>query len=111
MRPGARKTCSAGHSRPVIQGSLAAHNGGSACVLQYSFRHSASHYSWDHLEADLRPLSAVRTGLMEARRSLVGVLAEAAFQRRPGHIMLELARDMRHFRAFRRRAHRYIHAA
>jgi len=53
-----------------------------------------------HLEADLR-FSAAWTGLPEAHRSLVEVLVEAAASGACGHIMLELARDMRHLSAIR----------
>ena len=48
-----------------------------------------------HLEADLR-FSAAWTGLPDAHRSLVEVLVEAVASSACGHIMLELARDMRH---------------
>lgn len=53
-----------------------------------------------HLEANLR-FSAAWTGLPEAHRSLVEVLVEAAASSACGHIMLELARDMRHLSAIR----------
>ena len=52
-----------------------------------------------HLEADLR-FSAAWTGLPDAHRSLVEVLVEAVASSACGHIMLELARDMRHDRTF-----------
>jgi hypothetical protein len=52
-----------------------------------------------HLEANLR-FSAAWTGLPEAHRSLVEVLVEAAASSACGHIMLELARDMRQMRKF-----------
>jgi hypothetical protein len=44
-----------------------------------------------HLEASLRP-STGWTGLLQAHRSLVEVLARAAPKRRHGHIMLAVAR-------------------
>ena len=75
------------------------HNGGSACVLPDSARHSASH----RRSATPRGQPSIQRRLdWSARGTWVAGRgsSRSSIERRHGHIMLELARDMRQMSAF-----------